>query len=296
MRERGDAALREFTRRSTASTLAAICTSRAAEFAAARDGARRASSTRRSIARSPTSRASTRRRSPRRCAIETMPGVRLRADQFRPIDAVGLYVPAGVAPLPSTAIMLAVPARLAGCPHADHLHAAASRRQLPTRPCSSPRSLCGVDTVFKIGGAQAIAAMAYGTASVPKVDKIFGPGNAWVTAAKQHGRGGSGRRGARPARRPFRSAGHRGCDSATPSSSPPTCWRRPSTARMRRSCSSRRRVRSREATAAQVEAQMRELSRRRSLAQVDRQQPPASWSTRSRRRRSRSATSTRPST
>jgi histidinol dehydrogenase len=101
-----------------------------------------------------------------------------------PLGAVGLYVPAGTAPLPSTAIMLAVPARIAGCPV----------RVLctPPRPDGTAdpavlvaARLCGVERVFKLGGAQAVAAMAYGTASVPKVDKIFGPGNSWVTAAKQ---------------------------------------------------------------------------------------------------------------
>jgi histidinol dehydrogenase len=115
-------------------------------------------------------------------SIETSPGVRCER-HFRAIESVGLYVPAGVAPLPSAAIMLAVPAKIAGCK--------------TTVLCTPPRKdgradpavlvtakLCGVDRIFKIGGAQAIAAMAYGTASVPKVDKVFGPGNAWVTAAK----------------------------------------------------------------------------------------------------------------
>jgi histidinol dehydrogenase len=116
-------------------------------------------------------------------SMETSPGV-ICERRMVPLDAVGLYVPAGTAPLPSTAIMLAVPARIAGCPvrvictppradgSADPTVLAAAR-------------LCGVEQVFKIGGAQAVAALAYGTSSVPKVDKIFGPGNAWVTAAKQ---------------------------------------------------------------------------------------------------------------
>jgi histidinol dehydrogenase len=115
--------------------------------------------------------------------LETMPGVRCER-VIRPISAVGLYVPAGSAPLPSAVIMLAVPARIAGCP----------RRVLCTPPRRDGRAhpavlvaarLCGIESVFKVGGAQAIAAMAYGTETVPKVDKIFGPGNAWVTAAKQ---------------------------------------------------------------------------------------------------------------
>ena len=116
-------------------------------------------------------------------SLETSPGVRCERI-FRPIDSVGLYVPAGSAPLPSAVVMLAVPARIAGCP----------RRVLCTPPdrtgAANPAvlvaaRLCGIESVFKVGGAQAIAALAYGTASIPKVDKIFGPGNAWVTAAKQ---------------------------------------------------------------------------------------------------------------
>lgn len=114
--------------------------------------------------------------------LETSPGVVCERHEV-PIGAVGLYVPAGSAPLPSAAVMLAVPAELAGCPV----------RVLctPPRPDgqADPGVLyaaarCGITQVFKAGGAQAVAAMAYGTSSIPKVDKIFGPGNAWVTAAK----------------------------------------------------------------------------------------------------------------
>jgi histidinol dehydrogenase len=114
--------------------------------------------------------------------LETSPGVVCERHEV-PLRAVGLYVPAGSAPLPSAAIMLAVPAELAGCPV----------RVLctPPRPdgAADPgvlyaASRCGVTQVFKAGGAQAVAAMAYGTDTIPKVDKIFGPGNAWVTAAK----------------------------------------------------------------------------------------------------------------
>ncbi len=115
--------------------------------------------------------------------VETMPGV-VCERVTRPLRAVGLYVPAGRAPLPSTAMMLGVPAELAGC----------QTRVLCTPPRTDGRAdpavvvaarACGITRIFKVGGAQAIAAMAYGTASIPKVDKIFGPGNAWVTAAKQ---------------------------------------------------------------------------------------------------------------
>ncbi|MGH8302673.1 MAG: histidinol dehydrogenase [Steroidobacteraceae bacterium] len=120
---------------------------------------------------------------PEAMTLETMPGVRCER-VVRPITAVGLYVPAGSAPLPSAVVMLATPARIAGCP----------RRVLCTPPRRDGRAspavlvaarLCGIESVYKVGGAQAIAAMAYGTQTVPKVDKIFGPGNAWVTSAKQ---------------------------------------------------------------------------------------------------------------
>jgi histidinol dehydrogenase len=116
-------------------------------------------------------------------SIETMPGVRCERIT-RPIDSVGLYVPAGSAPLPSTAIMLAVPARIAGC-GARAIASSAGPDGKVHAAVLVAAELCGIDTVYKIGGAQAIAALAFGTESVRKVDKIFGPGSAWVTAAKQ---------------------------------------------------------------------------------------------------------------
>ncbi len=114
--------------------------------------------------------------------VETAPGV-LCERLSVPIGAVGLYVPAGSAPLPSTAIMLAVPARIAACP-VRILCTAPTRRGTADPAVLVAARKAGVDTVFKIGGPQAIAAMAYGTATIPKCDKIFGPGNAYVTAAK----------------------------------------------------------------------------------------------------------------
>jgi histidinol dehydrogenase len=114
--------------------------------------------------------------------VETSPGV-VCERQYRAIDSVGLYVPAGVAPLPSAAIMLAVPARIACCP--TRIICTPPRKDGTADPAVLVIArLCGVPRVFKIGGAQAIAAMAYGTQTVPKVDKLFGPGNSWVTAAK----------------------------------------------------------------------------------------------------------------
>jgi histidinol dehydrogenase len=115
-------------------------------------------------------------------SLETEPGVRCE-QLLRPVSAVGLYVPAGKAPLPSAVIMLAVPARLAACP--ERLLCTPPRPDGTVHPAILvAANLCGIDTVFKVGGAQAIAAMAYGTQSIRRVDKIFGPGNAWVTAAK----------------------------------------------------------------------------------------------------------------
>jgi histidinol dehydrogenase len=115
-------------------------------------------------------------------AVDTAAGVHCERVS-RPIDSVGLYVPAGSAPLPSTALMLGVPARLAGC----------GTRVLCSPPQANGRvhpavlyaaHVTHVQRVFKLGGAQAIAALAYGTETVPKVDKVFGPGNTWVTEAK----------------------------------------------------------------------------------------------------------------
>lgn len=115
--------------------------------------------------------------------VETLPGVRC-LQRAVPIQRVGLYIPGGSAPLFSTVLMLAIPAQIAGC----------RERILCSPPDKTGRiapvilytaSVCGIDRIFKIGGAQAIAAMAYGTQSVPKVDKIFGPGNQYVTEAKQ---------------------------------------------------------------------------------------------------------------
>ena len=114
--------------------------------------------------------------------VETMPGV-VCSRFARPIARVGIYVPGGTAILPSTAIMLGVPAQVAGCKEIV--------LATPPRPDGSispevlyVAKLAGVTCILKAGGAQAVAAMAYGTGECPKVDKIFGPGNQWVTAAK----------------------------------------------------------------------------------------------------------------
>lgn len=110
-----------------------------------------------------------------------MAGVNCFAEA-RPIEKVGLYIPGGTAPLPSTVLMLVIPAKLAGC----------KEIVLVTPPMKDGNvadiilfaaKLCGITKIFKIGGAQAIAALAFGTESVPEVYKIFGPGNQYVTAA-----------------------------------------------------------------------------------------------------------------
>lgn len=114
--------------------------------------------------------------------VETMPGV-VCWKRSLPIEKVGLYVPAGSAPLFSTVLMLAIPARLAGCKEIVMCSPPARDGKVNAVTLYAAR-LCGVTKIFKLGGAQAIAAMAYGTASVPAVYKIFGPGNQYVTEAK----------------------------------------------------------------------------------------------------------------
>ena len=120
---------------------------------------------------------------PREIRVETAPGV-VCIQKPVPISRVGLYIPGGSAPLFSTVLMLAVPAALAGC-----------RERILCTPCRKDGSIapevlyaareCGITRIFRLGGAQAVAAMAFGTETVPKVDKIFGPGNPYVTLAKQ---------------------------------------------------------------------------------------------------------------
>ncbi|MDR1645712.1 MAG: histidinol dehydrogenase [Tannerellaceae bacterium] len=115
--------------------------------------------------------------------IETCPGVICR-QKAAPIEKVGLYIPGGTAPLFSTVLMLAIPARIAGC--REVVLCTPPRRDGSIHPAILfAAATAGVHRIFKAGGIQAIGAMAYGTESVPKVYKIFGPGNQYVTAAKQ---------------------------------------------------------------------------------------------------------------
>jgi histidinol dehydrogenase len=115
--------------------------------------------------------------------VETMPGVRCWR-QSRPIEKVGLYIPGGTAPLFSTVLMLGIPAVLAGC--REIVLCTPPNPQGNINPAIAyAAQLVGISQVFKVGGIQAIGAMAFGTESVPRVYKIFGPGNQYVTAAKQ---------------------------------------------------------------------------------------------------------------
>ncbi len=115
--------------------------------------------------------------------IETMPGVHCWRKSM-PIRKVGLYIPGGTAPLFSTVLMLGVPAALAGCEERILCSPANAQGQIHPAILYTAQ-LVGISKIFKVGGAQAIAAMGYGTESIPQVYKIFGPGNQYVTAAKQ---------------------------------------------------------------------------------------------------------------
>jgi len=116
--------------------------------------------------------------------IETMPGVKCWQKSV-PIERVGLYIPGGSAPLFSTVLMLGIPAMIAGC--RDVVLCTPPDINGEIHPAILfAASICHITEIYKIGGMQAIGAMAYGTDSIQKVDKIFGPGNSWVTAAKQY--------------------------------------------------------------------------------------------------------------
>ena len=121
---------------------------------------------------------------PKPISIDTTPGVRCER-VIRPIQSIGLYVPGGENPLVSTALMLAIPATLAECPTAVLCSPPNKNGKINAEVLFVAKKY-GIRKIFKLGGAQAIAAMAYGTQTVPKVNKIFGPGNRWVAAAKAH--------------------------------------------------------------------------------------------------------------
>jgi len=187
VRERGDAALREITRRFDKVALESFEVSEAEFAIAERDTAEELKDAMREAAQ----RIEIFHRAgmTQPYAVETAPGV-LCERVVRPIRRVGLYVPAGSAPLPSTALMLGIPARLAGCK--EVVLCTPPRQDGSADPAVLVAArLTGVTRVLKLGGAQAIAALAFGTGSIGKCDKIFGPGNSYVTEAKQQvARGG----------------------------------------------------------------------------------------------------------
>jgi histidinol dehydrogenase len=182
VRNEGDAALRDFTRRFDAVDLVSFEVT-AAEFAVAEASLEPA-------LREALVEASARIEAwhvagmAREFEVETAPGVRC-GRVLRGLGRVGLYVPAGSAPLPSTALMLGVPARLASV--GECVLCTPPRADGTADPAVLVAArLCGITRVFKLGGGQAIAAMTLGSESVPACDKLFGPGNAWVTTAKQY--------------------------------------------------------------------------------------------------------------
>ncbi len=115
--------------------------------------------------------------------VKTAPGLNCEV-RYLALSPVGLYIPSGSAPLVSTVLMLSIPARLAGCREVIMCSPPARNGEIPREILAAAR-ICGVDRMFCAGGAQAVAAMAYGTETIPRCAKIFGPGNAWVTEAKQ---------------------------------------------------------------------------------------------------------------
>ena len=120
---------------------------------------------------------------PKDITVETCPGVRCTL-KTEAIESVGLYIPAGSAPLPSTVLMLGVPAQLTGCTRTVLVCPPDKSGQLANEVLAAAE-LCGITEIYTIGGAQAIAALAYGTKSIPPVNKVFGPGNRYVTEAKK---------------------------------------------------------------------------------------------------------------
>ena len=182
VRTQGDEALKALSREIDGVTLESLEVSEA-EFAQA--DALVGGDVKRAIARAAANiRAFHEAQRPRTVDLETQEGVRC-LQRAVPIRRVGLYIPGGSAPLFSTVLMLAIPAKVAGCPEIILCTPVSKATGRVAPEVLYAARFCGVDRVFKAGGAQAVAAMAYGTGSIPAVDKIFGPGNQYVTTAKQ---------------------------------------------------------------------------------------------------------------
>lgn len=181
VRADGDASLRALTRRYDGCELVSLAVSDA-EFAEAE--AKLEPALKQAIGEAKSRiEAFHRAAAPQTVTVETAPGV-VCERVTRPITRVGLYVPAGSAPLPSTALMLGVPTQIAKNPQVV-LCTPAGKDGRADAAVLYVAALCGIRQVFKLGGAQAIAAMAFGTESVPACDKLFGPGNSYVTEAKR---------------------------------------------------------------------------------------------------------------
>lgn len=116
--------------------------------------------------------------------VLTQPDGSVLGQKVTPLDRVGLYIPGGTAAYPSTVLMNAIPAKLAGCPEVVMVSPPSRNGEIAPVILAAAR-IAGVDRVFRVGGAQAVAALAYGTQSIPRVDKIVGPGNAYVAQAKR---------------------------------------------------------------------------------------------------------------
>lgn len=181
VRERGDAALRELTERYEGARISAF---RVSEHDRAKALADLGSDERRALEAARDNierfhRAQIRSEAP----VEVRPGLTVWRE-FRAIERIGIYVPGGRASYPSSVLMCGIPANLAGCSQIALCTPPNSEGRVP-QPVLAAAELLGIDEIFAVGGAQAIAALAYGTESITRVDKIFGPGNRYVTAAKE---------------------------------------------------------------------------------------------------------------
>lgn len=181
VRENGDEALKSYTKAFDGVNVADLAVSEE-EFKAAEDNLSAALKKAILQAKSNIEKFHTAQQTPK-VSIETQPGVRCWQEK-RAIEAVGLYIPGGSAPLFSTVLMLAIPAKIAGCTSVILCTPPNAKGSIPSEIIYTA-ALCGVKSIYKVGGIQAIAAMTFGTQSISRVSKIFGPGNQYVTAAKQ---------------------------------------------------------------------------------------------------------------
>lgn len=181
VRENGDEALKSYTKAFDGVNVADLAVSEE-EFKAAEDNLSAALKKAILQAKSNIEKFHTAQQTPK-ISVETQPGVRCWQEK-RGIEAVGLYIPGGSAPLFSTVLMLAIPAKIAGCTSVILCTPPNAKESIASEIIYTA-ALCGVKSIYKVGGIQAIAAMTFGTQSISRVLKIFGPGNQYVTAAKQ---------------------------------------------------------------------------------------------------------------